>query len=146
MLIANDDSHSSIEIILVQIERLLPVAGEYQKQQFGYVLSKQAYHSVSDGHLWFSIFSRPPSSRFTCVQRCTCCFVLLFTGMMLNILYYDQTKETESATASPGISIGPIRITTQQVSDDDTTMIDSIRDLIDFSHRSELELWSNCCH
>ncbi|CAF4190333.1 unnamed protein product, partial [Adineta steineri] len=58
-----------------KIERILPVAGDIEKQKFSYILSKKAYHSVSDGHLWFSIFSRPPSNQFTRVQRCTCCFV-----------------------------------------------------------------------
>src|ERR1700733_5593961 len=69
-----------------KIERVLPVAGEIEKSQFSYLLSKKAYHSVSDGHLWFSIFSRPPSNKFTRVQRCTCCFVLLFLSMFLNIM------------------------------------------------------------
>ncbi|UJR06735.1 hypothetical protein I4U23_011024 [Adineta vaga] len=57
-----------------KIEHLLPVAGVTEKSDFSYILSKKAYHSISDGHLWFSIFSRPPSNRFTRVQRCTCCF------------------------------------------------------------------------
>ncbi|CAF1236915.1 unnamed protein product [Rotaria sp. Silwood1] len=47
------------------IERILPLADEYQKQEFLYVLSKQAYHSISEGHLWFSIFSRSPSNKLT---------------------------------------------------------------------------------
>ena len=93
------------------------MAGEYQKQQFGFVLSKQAYHSVSEGHLWFSIFSRPPSQRFTRVQRCTCCFVLLLTSMLLNILYYDQTQESKSNNSTTGgLALGTIHITPQQVS------------------------------
>ena len=78
-------------------------------------MSKQAYYSVSDGHLWFSIFSRPPSSIFTRVQRCTCCFVLLFTAMLLNILFYDQVEETTAIKANDGLSLGPIRMNTQQV-------------------------------
>ncbi|CAF3781572.1 unnamed protein product [Rotaria sp. Silwood1] len=78
------------------IERILPLADEYQKQEFSYVLSKQAYHSISEGHLWFSIFSPPSPNKFTRVQRCTCCFVLLLTAMFLNILYYDQIKEAHT--------------------------------------------------
>ena len=96
---------------------MLPVAGEAQKREFSYVLSKQAYHSVSEGHLWFSIFSRPPSNRFTRVQRCTCCFVLLLTGMLLNILYYDQAAEAKAGQASGGLAIGPFNLTPQQVSE-----------------------------
>ncbi|UJR09103.1 hypothetical protein I4U23_013350 [Adineta vaga] len=100
-----------------RIERILPVAGEMEKQEFSYVLSKKAYHSVSDGHLWFSIFSRPPSNRFTRVQRCTCCFVLFFVSMLLNIMYYDLSNEAKSAnqTQTNGLVIGPLYITPQQI-------------------------------
>ncbi|CAF3428948.1 unnamed protein product, partial [Rotaria sp. Silwood2] len=97
------------------IERILPIAGESQKQEFSYVLSKQIYHSVSEGHLWFSIFSRPPSNRFTRVQRCTCCFVLLFTAMFLNILYYDQANEAKTTKTTESLSFGPLYITPQQI-------------------------------
>ena len=95
----------------------MPVAGDMEKHAFSYVLSKQTYHSISDGHLWFLIFSRPPSNQFTRVQRCTCCFVLLFTAMLLNILYYNQTKE-EKTTKDRGasLSLGPLYISPEQVS------------------------------
>jgi hypothetical protein len=98
-----------------QIERLLPIASESQKQEFNYILSKKAYQSVSDSHLWFSIFSRPPSSQFTRVQRCTCCFVLLFIAMLLNIMYYGQS---EDSTTADSLSLGPIYITREQVCED----------------------------
>lgn len=104
-----------IQITLSQIERTLPVAGDSQKQEFSFILSKQAYHSISDGHLWFSIFSRPPSNTFTRVQRCTCCFVLLLTAMFLNILYYGQTQDSEGSTNSTSLTFGPLYITPQQV-------------------------------
>ncbi|CAF1071686.1 unnamed protein product [Adineta steineri] len=97
------------------IERILPYADESQKNQFSYLLSKQAYHSMSEGHLWFSIFSRPPSNKFTRVQRCTCCFVLLFTAMLLNILYYDQTNETNTNQTDGSLSFGPLHISSQQI-------------------------------
>ncbi|CAF0940715.1 unnamed protein product [Adineta steineri] len=100
-----------------RIERILPIASEAEKQKFSYVLSKKAYHSVSDGHLWFSIFSRPPSNKFTRVQRCTCCFVLLFTSMLINIMYYDLSNEAKesSKTHSSASSIGPFYIAPQQI-------------------------------
>jgi hypothetical protein len=113
---------------------VLPVAGDEQKREFSYMLSKQAYHNVSDGHLWFSIFARPASVRFSRVQRCTCCFVLLLTSMLFNILYYDQlqqsktsasaTKETKTtraessgtASGSTRLSLGPLVLSVEQVS------------------------------
>ncbi|CAF0785734.1 unnamed protein product [Adineta steineri] len=100
-----------------RIERTLPIASEAEKQEFSYVLSKKAYHSISDGHLWFSIFSRPPSNKFTRVQRCTCCFVLFFTSMLINIMYYDLSNEANasSETHSGALSIGPFYIAPQQI-------------------------------
>ncbi|CAF1191151.1 unnamed protein product [Adineta steineri] len=98
-----------------KIERLLPVASKTEKNQFSYVLSKKAYHSVSDSHLWFSIFSRPSSNKFTCVQRCTCCFVLLFLSMFLNIMYYDLSNESQSTNNTNSLSIGPLHIAPQQI-------------------------------
>jgi hypothetical protein len=88
-----------------------------EKHELSYVLAKKTYHSVSDGHLWFSIFSRPPSIQFTRVQRCTCCFVLLFTTMLLNIMYYDLSAEakTDNSTEINSLTIGPFYITPQQV-------------------------------
>jgi hypothetical protein len=88
-----------------------------EKDEFSYVLSKRAYHSISDGHLWFSIFSRPPSNKFTRVQRCTCCFVLFFISMFLNIMYYNLTMEDNMNTSTNNVSLafGPFFLTLQQV-------------------------------
>jgi hypothetical protein len=67
---------------------------------------------MSEGHLWFSIFSRPPSNKFTRVQRCTCCFVLLFLTMLFNILYYNQSQ---SINSGPGLSVGPLYLTSARI-------------------------------
>ena len=63
----------------------------------------------------FLFFSRLSSNHFTCVQRCTCCFVLLFTGMLLDILYYDQMKEGRNNAKLNGLSIGPFYFSREQV-------------------------------
>ncbi|UJR17607.1 hypothetical protein I4U23_004503, partial [Adineta vaga] len=97
------------------IERLLPVAGDDEKQKFAHLLSKQAYHSFSEGHLWFSILSRPASSKFTRIQRCTCCFVLLCLTMLFNIIYYDQARTVNSTPSNAGVSIGPLYVTSNQI-------------------------------
>ncbi|CAF3507643.1 unnamed protein product [Rotaria sordida] len=96
------------------IDRLIPVAGDAQKKEFAYLLSKKTYHSMSDGHLWFSVFSRPPSTRFTRTQRCTCCFVLLLMSMLMNIMYYDQNTAAKSKTVG-GITMGPFYISPEQI-------------------------------
>ncbi|KAH3715202.1 hypothetical protein DPMN_057908 [Dreissena polymorpha] len=43
---------------------------------------------LRDGHLWFSIFSKPPQSQFTRVQRLTCTLSLLLTTMLTNLMFY----------------------------------------------------------
>ena len=40
------------------------------------------------GHLWLSVFSRPPHTNFTRVQRLACCLSFLLTSMMTNIMFY----------------------------------------------------------
>ncbi|CAF1136615.1 unnamed protein product [Adineta steineri] len=79
--------------------------------------NSEAYHGVSEGHLWFSIFSRPPSNTFTRVRRCACYFVLFFPSMLLNITYYDLSNEVKTATQAQigGIATCPVYITPQQV-------------------------------
>jgi hypothetical protein len=96
-------------------EHIFPVANNSQKQKFRFNLARNAYHNIFDEHLWFSVFSRPSSNHFTRVQRCTCCFVLLFTGMLLNILYYDQMNEANNNEKLDGLSIGPFYFSREQI-------------------------------
>ena len=94
-----------------QIERLLSVAGEPQTSDFGLVLNKKAREGLMDGHLWLSIFTRPAYSAFSRLERVTCCLVLLFMTMLMNILYYEQ----DTSSSADGFKIGPLNLTPQQV-------------------------------
>jgi polycystin 1L2 len=94
------------------INRLLSVAGDAQKTDFKYLFQKQTKEKLSDGHMWFSIIGRPVHSSFTRTDRLTCCFVLLFLSMLMNIMYYGVSK---TAPDSESLNIGPVKITPQQV-------------------------------
>ena len=94
------------------IDRLLPVCGHEQKTQFNYLLEKQTKDKLNDSHLWLSIFTRPLNSSFTRTDRLTCCFVLLYLSMLMNIMYYDLQSDTPLTN---GLKIGPINITPEQV-------------------------------
>ncbi|CAF1134495.1 unnamed protein product [Adineta ricciae] len=96
------------------IERLLPVANEIEKKNFENLLWNKMYENASDGHLWFSIFTRLNSTRFTRVQRCTCCFVLFFITMLFNILYYQQIDDLKTSNQN-GFSLGPFYISFNQI-------------------------------
>jgi polycystin 1L2 len=89
-----------------QIDRVIPVAGKKQKLDVVYMAEKQIKHKLTDKHLWFSLFIRPPISSFTRVDRLTCCFLLLYLSMFGNILYYGQ----ESSSSANDLILGPFRI------------------------------------
>ena len=94
------------------IERILPITTRKQKTQIKFLLEKNTKASMSDNHLWFSIFARPIMSSFNRTERLTCCFVLLFSTMLMNIMYYDQDK----STTRPGdLVVGPFTFTQSQV-------------------------------
>ena len=93
------------------LERLLPVAGDKQNTELAYLLEKQTKSNLSDGHLWFSILARPVQSSFTRLDRLTCCFVLMFLSMLMNILYYGVNDESNPNA----LKIGPFSLTPEQV-------------------------------
>lgn len=73
---------------------------------------------MADNHLWFSIFAYhvPSATRFTRVQRCTCCFVLLFTSLLMNVFYFDITQvREENKIDQYGLMIGPFHISREGV-------------------------------
>lgn len=67
------------------IEKELLPANPSQLQEFGYLFYK--YSHLSDGHLWFSVFTRPISSSFTRIQRLSCCWFFISTIMLLNAVF-----------------------------------------------------------
>ncbi len=79
------------------IDRVLPVSTEKELKEFKYLLKKQTKKKISDGHLWFSLLLRPSQSTFNRLDRLTCCFVLLFMSMLVNITYYGMNVGTKSA-------------------------------------------------
>jgi polycystin 1L2 len=94
------------------IDRVLPVSTERELKEFKYLLKNQTQKKISDGHLWFSLFLRPSQSSFNRLDRLTCCFVLLFMSMLVNITYYGMNIGTNSAN---GVSFGPFFFSAEQV-------------------------------
>ncbi|WAR05980.1 PK1L2-like protein [Mya arenaria] len=56
------------------------------KQKYRFMI--QSSREIRDGHLWISIFSKPPASQFTRVQRLTCALSLLLSTMLTNLMFY----------------------------------------------------------
>ena len=67
-------------------------------QKFGRQMKTATYNSLADKHLWFSLLNRPAQSRFTRVQRATCCVTLLYTFIAVNAMWYGLVKKNNSAS------------------------------------------------
>jgi polycystin 1L2 len=95
-----------------KLERELFVACEPQRTELKYLIRKQAQKSLTDSHLWLSIFNRPVHSSFKRLERVTCGFVFICMSMFLNILYYQQNS---SSMEYSSIDFILFNISTEQV-------------------------------
>ena len=100
----------SLELLTAQVDHILPVATQQEMREFTYVLAERTRQSLVDGHLWLSVLTRPPQSRFTRVQRVSCCLCLLYVTMLANAVFYKNG-------GAPGhsITMGPFSVSVQEV-------------------------------
>ncbi|XP_068213289.1 polycystin-1-like [Palaemon carinicauda] len=94
------------------IERVLPVAGDEEKRQFQHLFNTTTNKNIADGHLWFSVFLRPPRSRFTRCQRVASCFALLFLSMLVNAMWYERVPEQPR---TGGLNFGPFNLSPEEI-------------------------------
>ncbi|XP_022784277.1 uncharacterized protein LOC111324875 [Stylophora pistillata] len=87
-----------------QIERVLFVADRKQLSGFHNLFYTRASKDIGDGHLWFSVYTRPPNSSFTRFQRLTCCISLLFSSMLVNAMFYEYGLKQQGLQ----VTFGPI--------------------------------------
>ncbi|CAM2704040.1 unnamed protein product [Rotaria socialis] len=102
-----------------EIDVTLNAAGELEQIELKHVLSKNAYRSMADNHIWFSIFAYhiPSAIRFTRIQRCTCCFVILSMSMLMNLMFYDARQATSTNEDNESsLSLGPFLISKEEIS------------------------------
>ena len=93
-----------------KIDRLLFPISSVETKTFKYSLNSKGSESFCEGHLWLSVVTKPPWSKFTCVQRATCCLSLLMSAMLANALFYRADK-----VADPTIQIGPLKFSWRQI-------------------------------
>jgi len=72
------------------------------------------FHRTVDDHMWLSVGMRAKPSSFTRAQRLATCMATLFLAMIANCMFFrtadEQTHNSET------ITIGPITLTPQQIS------------------------------
>ncbi|XP_066846387.1 polycystin family receptor for egg jelly [Anser cygnoides] len=53
-------------------------------------------HSLTEGHLWLSIFARVLNGNFTRLQRLSSCLTMLLLKLLVNIMFFNADKEEQS--------------------------------------------------
>ena len=76
-----------------------------RRKNFWESLQNKLAEKLSEGHLWFSVATRPQSRRFTRVQRLSCCLSLLLTTMLACAMFYQfvpgQVKQQSTLRLGP---------------------------------------------
>ncbi|XP_030064193.1 polycystin-1-like [Microcaecilia unicolor] len=70
------------------VEKEVLAACLQELRSFPRVFLAQLLLGFSDWHIWLSVWGRPPHSRFTRVQRITCCIFMLYLFMASCALWY----------------------------------------------------------
>jgi hypothetical protein len=84
---------------------MIPAAGLAEMTDFNYLFWTKAKKDLTDGHIWISVFKRPAKSKFSRVQRLTCCLLLLYSSMLSSLMFFGSEPENPTM-----IKMGPIQI------------------------------------
>ncbi|XP_016102995.1 polycystic kidney disease protein 1-like 2 [Sinocyclocheilus grahami] len=105
------NSWLSVDLGERTLDKVFPVATEMDLKRFSNLFFMKTAKDFRDGHIWFSVISRPPSSNFTRVQRVSCCFSLLLCTMLTSIMFWGIPSDPSEQT----MDLGQIEFTWQQV-------------------------------
>ncbi|EMP36912.1 Polycystin-1 [Chelonia mydas] len=70
------------------VEREVYAASETELRSFPRIFVAELQRGFFEKHIWLSMWDRPPRSRFTRVQRATCCSALIFLFLCANAVWY----------------------------------------------------------
>uniref|UniRef100_A0A8C4F9S5 Polycystic kidney disease protein 1-like 2 n=1 Tax=Dicentrarchus labrax TaxID=13489 RepID=A0A8C4F9S5_DICLA len=104
------NSWLAIDVGDCSLDKVFPVSTETDLKRFSNLFFMKTTKDFRDGHLWYSVISRPPSSTFTCVQRVSCCFSLLLCTMLTSIMFYGIPTDPSEQT----MDLGHFEFTWQQ--------------------------------
>ncbi|XP_027753038.1 polycystin-1 isoform X2 [Empidonax traillii] len=70
------------------VEKEVFAASETELRSFWRIFVAELQRGFFEKHVWLSLWDRPPRSRFTRVQRATCCSLLVFLFLCANAVWY----------------------------------------------------------
>ncbi|XP_060740105.1 polycystin-1-like protein 2 [Tachysurus vachellii] len=101
----------AIDVGECTLDKVFPAATETDLKRFSNLFFMKTTKDFQDGHIWFSVITRPPNSNFTRVQRVSCCFSLLLCTMLTSIMFWGIPTDPSEQT----MDLGKIEFTWQQV-------------------------------
>ena len=93
-----------------KIEAEIKVSSKKELSGFKNLFYDRTSRSLGDGHLWLSLFTRPPHNPFTRCQRLACCLSILFATMVTNAMFYQF-----GASPKDTFQIGPLKLSWTQI-------------------------------
>uniref|UniRef100_A0A8C0LQL2 Uncharacterized protein n=1 Tax=Canis lupus dingo TaxID=286419 RepID=A0A8C0LQL2_CANLU len=93
------------------VEKEVLAASEAALRRSRRLLVAELQRGFFDKHIWLSIWDRPPRSRFTRVQRATCCILLVCLFLGANAVWYGVVGDTASS-AGPVSTLIPLSVDT----------------------------------
>ncbi|XP_073648532.1 polycystin-1 isoform X6 [Tursiops truncatus] len=93
------------------VEKEVLAASDVALQRFQRLLVAELQRGFFDKHVWLSMWDRPPRSRFTRVQRATCCVLLICLFLGANAVWYGAVGDA-TYSVRPASSLIPLSIDT----------------------------------
>ncbi|XP_054247311.1 polycystin-1 [Indicator indicator] len=96
------------------VEKEVYAASEAELRSCWRLLRAELQRGFSEKHLWLSLWDRPPRSRFTRLQRATCCCLLIFLFLCANAIWYGVVGNTRLSNVAVSNLI-PVNVDTVAV-------------------------------
>lgn len=97
-----------------EIDKTIKPASEDDLSDFKLVFQEKLMQDLGDAHIWFSIFMRPPTSRFTRLQRLSCCLTILCLTMVSSAMFFGAGPASAGDDAN-AVTIGPITVSLKMI-------------------------------
>ncbi|XP_055265171.1 polycystin-1 isoform X2 [Moschus berezovskii] len=88
------------------VEKEVLAASDAALRRFQRLLVAELQRGFFDKHVWLSMWDRPPRSRFTRVQRATCCVLLIGLFLGANAVWYRAVGDS-AYSQGPVSSLAP---------------------------------------
>ncbi|XP_051825452.1 polycystin-1 isoform X2 [Antechinus flavipes] len=96
------------------VEKEVLAASDATLRRFPRLLTAELQRGFFEKHIWLSLWDRPPRSRFTRVQRATCCALLICLFLGANAVWYGVVGDVNHSNV-PMSSLIPLSVDTVAV-------------------------------